>query len=110
MNLLFLNKENLFSGYDKSLGNGAIAAITTMLLVFLILALIVVISFGVGKIIDKASKKTKTAKPQVKEETQTKTPLDLNDEDAIVASLVASIDYRAKTKKDIRVVSIKEIK
>ena len=36
--------------------------------------------------------------------------LDLNDEDATVAALVASIDYRNKTKKNIRVVSIREVK
>ena len=47
-------------------------------------------------------------------ETKTVTPsvehLDLNDEDATVAALVASIDYRNKTKKNIRVVSIREVK
>ena len=47
-------------------------------------------------------------------ETKAVTPsvehLDLNDEDATVAALVASIDYRNKTKKNIRVVSIREVK
>jgi len=35
--------------------------------------------------------------------------LDLNDEDALIASLIASIDYREETKKDIRIISIKEV-
>ena len=36
--------------------------------------------------------------------------LDLQDEDALVACLVASIDYREEVKKDVRIVSVKEVK
>lgn len=36
--------------------------------------------------------------------------LDLNDEDAVVASLVASIDYREQTHRNVRVVSIREVR
>ncbi len=95
------------SGSDKL--DGALVALMTMVFVFLILAIIVLITYYVGKGINKASNKQKT-KPEVKQVAPTKNPLNLNDEDAVVAALVASIDYRAKTKKDIRVVSIKEIK
>ena len=36
-------------------------------------------------------------------------PLLEEDEDAVVASLVATIEYHNETKKDVHVVSIKEI-
>ena len=36
-------------------------------------------------------------------------PLDLNDEDAVVASLIASIECHNETHKDVRVVSVREV-
>jgi Na+-transporting methylmalonyl-CoA/oxaloacetate decarboxylase gamma subunit len=52
-------------------------------------------------------------KPQAKKEEKTITkPIslsDIKDEDMMVAALVASIDYYNEIKKDVRVVSIKEI-
>ena len=45
-----------------------------------------------------------------KVEDSVKQNADLSDEDAVVAALVASIDYRNQDKKDIKVISIKEIK
>lgn len=100
----------LLDGNNGDLLKGGLAALMTMVFVFLILAVIVFVSYFIGKGINKVSEKAKTAKPQVKEETKTKTPLDLNDEDAVVAALVASIDFRNQIKKDVKVVSIKEIK
>ena len=40
---------------------------------------------------------------------RTVTPLDINDEDATVACLVASIDYHNEIGKDVRVVSCREV-
>ena len=37
------------------------------------------------------------------------TPLDLNDEDATVACLVASIDYHQEIKKDVKVISVRRV-
>lgn len=37
-------------------------------------------------------------------------PLNLEDEDATVAALIASIDYRNEVKKDVRVVSVREVR
>ncbi len=37
-------------------------------------------------------------------------PLDLNDEDATIASLVASIECREEYKKNVRVVNVRRIK
>lgn len=98
-------------GSNNGLLDGALVALMTMVFVFLILAVIVLITYYVGKGINKASEKASNKKVIEKvAQPTTNNPLDLTDEDAVVASLVASIDYRAKTKKDIKVVSIKEIK
>jgi len=39
-----------------------------------------------------------------------KSPLDLNDEDATVACLVAAIEARQETKKNVQVISVREVK
>ena len=78
-------------------------------MVFLILVLIIFLTELVAKAMGNDEEKEETVV-----ETKVVTPsvehLDLNDEDATVAALVASIDYRNKTKKNIRVVSIREVK
>ena len=106
---------SLISGFGKDLGQGGLVSVIAILLVFAILAVIIAITFGAGKLIDSYAKKddaTKQTKPQTTNSatTQSKIDVDMNDEDAIVATLVASIDYRQQTKKDIKVISIKEIK
>lgn len=55
----------------------------------------------------KGMKKVKPA-AEIKEETYA--PLDENDEDALVAALVAAIDCRNETKKNVRIVSVREVK
>ena len=63
----------------------------------------------------------KFRKPEVKEEepeekeqpqpvSENVSRLDLNDEDAVVASLIASIEYRNEVKKDVRIVSVREVR
>ena len=37
-------------------------------------------------------------------------PLDINDEDATVAALVASIEYRQEKGTDVRVLSVREVR
>ena len=37
-------------------------------------------------------------------------PLNLNDEDAVVASLIASIECRNETHKNVQILSVREIK
>ena len=52
-------------------------------------------------------------KLEKEEETQVSklatTPLDLNDEDATVVCLVASIDYYEEIKKDVKVISVRRV-
>lgn len=47
-------------------------------------------------------------KPQTVTESVSR--LDLSDEDAVVASLIASIEYRNEVKKDVRIVSVREVR
>ncbi len=96
-----------FSRYDFL--TGGIVAVVSILMVFLILVLIIFLTELVAKAMGNDEEKEETVV-----ETKVVTPsvehLDLNDEDATVAALIASIDYRNKTKKNIRVVSIREVK
>ena len=96
-----------FSRYDFV--TGGIVAVVSILMVFLILVLIIFLTELVAKAMGNDEEKEETVV-----ETKVVTPsvehLDLNDEDATVAALIASIDYRNKTKKNIRVVSIREVK
>ena len=63
----------------------------------------------------------KFRKPEVKEEepeeeeqpqlvSENVSRLDPDDEDAVVASLIASIEYRNEVKKDVRIVSVREVR
>ena len=78
-------------------------------MVFLILVLIIFLTELVAKAMGNDEEKEETV-VETKAVTPSVEHLDLNDEDATVAALVASIDYRNKTKKNIRVVSIREVK
>ena len=54
---------------------------------------------------EKAERKTEA----VIENHNEKMPLDTEDEDAVVASLVASIDYHDVTHQNVRVVSVRKV-
>ncbi|MBO4217798.1 MAG: OadG family protein [Clostridia bacterium] len=98
---------SVVSGSGSDLGQGGIIALLSILLVFLMLALIVLITWLVFIAIGKFTGK---AKPPVVPVTAAPAPAPAElTEDAIAAALVASIDYRNETKKDIKVISIKEI-
>lgn len=104
----------LLNGSDKgtaAYGNGAIVAVLCIVMVFLILALIIAITWVVNFVIKKFEKKTDVPTTQ---ETVSAQPVaskpDLNDEDAMVATIVASIDLRNETNKNVKVISVKEIK
>ena len=104
----------LIDGNGKDFGDGALVSVLAIVLVFAILAIIIAITYAIGKAIEK--KTSENSQQSQKETVSTTVPqtnnfkLDLSDEDAVVATLVASIDYREKTKKDFKVISVKEIK
>ncbi len=106
---------SLIDGSGKDFGQGGLVSVIAIILVFAILSVIIAITFGAGKLIDSCAKKDDKKTPAAPKtpsnmSAQSKIDVDMNDEDAIVATLVASIDYRQQTKKDIKVISIKEIK
>lgn len=98
---------NGFSRYDFV--TGGIVAVVSILMVFLILVLIIFLTELVAKAMGNDEEKEETV-VETKAVTPSVEHLDLNDENATVAALIASIDYRNKTKKNIRVVSIREVK
>ena len=81
-----------FINYETGEGTGIIA--------LLVLAIILVIYELIKR--NKPTKET--------EEYKEVSPLNIEDEDATVACLVAAIDYRNETHKNIRIVSVKEVK
>lgn len=98
---------SILDGANTSLGDGGILAIFSVILVFLILALIIAITYGISLIIKKYSKNTPTPEAVTP---NTQNEVNITDDDMMTAVLVASIDYRNETKKDIKVVNVKEIK
>ena len=76
-----------------------IVAIISVFIVFAVLIVIIAITSGFSKIIV-AINKRKKINPKIENKI-----LD-EDEDAVVATIVASIDYYRETKKNARLVSI----
>ncbi len=104
----------LIDGNKRDFGDGALVSVLAIVLVFTILAIIIAATYAIGKAIEKkASQNSQQAQKETVSTAVAQTnnvKLDLSDEDAVVATLVASIDYREKTKKDFKVISVKEIK
>ena len=102
----------IVDGSGKDLSVGGIIALVSIAMVFIILAIIIFVTWfinaGIGSVGQLAKKRCKKSEnPQQKAD---KISVDINDEDATVAVLVASIDYRNETHKNVKVISVKEIK
>lgn len=74
--------------------------------VYLILLLIIV---AINKAIKKNKINDDKSENIIKDDIDNKYPLNLEDEDAIVACLVASIDYRNEHHKNVKVISVREV-
>lgn len=96
-------------GTDKfNFGQGAVVALLAIVMVFAILALIIAITYGIGKLTEKL--KGKDAEPATEQPQQAVSQkVEITDDDMMTAVLVASIDYQNEINKDVRVVSVKEI-
>lgn len=88
-------------------GVGALLSIIAIVMVFLILELIILLTEWIAKVIIKDED---DKKEEVIPTSSGACALNLNDEDATVAALVASIDYRQTTKQNVKVVSVREVK
>ena len=101
-----MNKALVDGMQYSNFADGAVIALLSIVMVFVVLLVIIVLTELISKL---------AGKEEVQEESQatfTSTkealPLNINDEDALVACLVASVDYRNETKKNIQVISVKE--
>lgn len=111
-NLLFL----ALYGDDIKIGEAILIAIISILIVFAVLFIIIIIINILQKVLfTKKSDKTGKVVENVKTEKQTSVNktvknTEIKDEDMMVAALIATIDYTNETKKDVRLVSIKQIR
>lgn len=87
-------------------------AFVSIVLVFVILLLIVLIIVGMQKIFFSKNKEEKNEElhetVSTNKQEQVKST-EITDEDMMVAALIATIDYSNETKKDVKLVSIKQI-
>lgn len=90
-------------------GQGAVIALIAIVMVFAVLLLIIVLTDLVTKLAGKDAPVAATAN-NVPTNYAVNNKLNENDEDAVVACLVASIDYRKETGKHIQVLNVREVK
>ena len=76
-------------------------------LAILLILLVVFIKYQANHMVDEQEDEEPVARTSVQETVGT--PLDLNDEDALVASIVASIDLRNETHKNVQVLSVRKV-
>lgn len=100
-----LIKGKNFDNY--SIGDGLLHSLIAIIIVFAILALII-LCVNLLKLIKTNDKETEES-IVVPEQKKQLTIEDITDEDMMVAALIATIDYANETKKDVRLVSIKQI-
>lgn len=95
------------------LGSALLYSLIAIALVFLALVIIIIVMEIIFRGEGYFSKKFKAlSKRKVVEqihEERKSIEVDMNDEDAQIAIVVASIDYRNQIKKDVKVVSIRRI-
>ena len=87
---------------SMGVGESFLIALIAIVIVFLVLSIIILITYLFQKGMDVVEKKTQIM-PKKENEILN------SDEDAVVATLVASMEFHKETGKDARVVSIKRI-
>ena len=104
----------IFASHSMGLGDAAIYSLVSIVLVFAVLLVII----GITSLVFTFINMIKTKNPHAfekknkdkKEENKAVEPVNITDDDMMAAVLVCSIDYRNEIKKDVKVVSVKEIK
>ncbi|MDD6302123.1 MAG: OadG family transporter subunit [Bacillales bacterium] len=111
-----LTSTDRLADQTMDLGTGALYAVISILMVFAILLIIIGVTTLVFKItglwsikkeLETKKKEQLSIKDPIQEEIK---PIEITDEDMMAAVLVASIDYQNEINKDVRLVSVKEIK
>lgn len=104
--------SNILYARYISFGQAGLVVVVCILIVFGMLALL----FGIVALFKFIAPKKKQQKAQKQSVSQVEAPkqaiklVDIKDEDMMVAGIVATVDYHEETKKDVRIVSIKEVK
>jgi Na+-transporting methylmalonyl-CoA/oxaloacetate decarboxylase gamma subunit len=108
-----------FNASDKvDAGTGALVSIIAIAMVFAVLGIIIGVTtlvfkinglFEMKKKIEEDAKKLEETKSSPASSSKNE-PVEISDDDMMAAVLVATIDYRSEIKKDVRVVSVKEVK
>ena len=92
----------IFKDGNISVGDAFLIALVAILIVFLVLAVIIFITWSLQKGMEKIDAKTNILP---REENKILS----EDENAVVAALVATMEFYRETGKDVRIVSIKRI-
>jgi Na+-transporting methylmalonyl-CoA/oxaloacetate decarboxylase gamma subunit len=92
--------------FNSVFTEGLEISLFSIFIVFLLLSIVTLAISLLKHIAVEEKPKTKTIEKTI---TKPISLSDIKDEDMMVAALVASIDYYNEIKKDVRVVSIKEI-
>ena len=96
-------------GHSIGLGDAAVYSLVAIVSVFVILIILIGIAYLVFKLLDLFDSRKKKNVESKNIEEKNNTSVEIDDEDKMVAVLVASIDYRNEIKKDVKVVSVKEL-
>ena len=103
--------ERLADNYME-IGDGLLYSLISVIVVFLVLAIIIATSYGASHLAGHINQKTETHKEEITSSpvTQIFKTTNINDDDIMAAVLVATIDFRNEIKEDVRLVSVREIK
>lgn len=104
----------MFPGdYEWGFFEALLVSLVAIAFVFLILFVIILCVSIMQKLFASINKEEKTSKPVkapvAKPVAKEVKNVEIKDEDMMVAALIATIDYANETKKDVRLVSIKQI-
>ena len=92
----------VFKDGNISVGDALLIALVAILIVFAVLAIIIFVTWSMQKGMEKVEAKTNVLP---REENKILS----EDENAVVAALVATMEFYRETGKDVRIVSIKRI-
>ena len=92
----------VFKDGNISVGDALLIALVAILIVFTVLAIIIFVTWSMQKGMEKIEAKTNILP---REENKILS----EDENAVVAALVATMEFYRETGKDVRVVSVKRI-
>ena len=98
----------LIDNTNVGIVDGLVFALFAILMVFSVLVIIIAVTSFISYLINKFTKKEEVK--EVKEEKKVTKNLNIEDEDMMVAVLIASIDYQNEIKKDVRLTNVRRIK